>query len=120
VKRATPTILAKVLLVVGAAIWHAWVVMPQAPVGVLVGVFPFYLLILAWDFLRLILVVPVLLVISWLAIDSGIGFRHSTSSTGAVALAVQSLLACCVVGIAIVLRVLIPAKKGKRSEGSTP
>ena len=105
---------------VGATVWHAWLVMPKAPVGVLVGILPYYLLVLAWDFLKLVFVVPVLLVISWLAIDAGMGFRHSTSSTGGVALGVQSLLACGAVGAAVCLRILIPAKKGKRNDGSTP
>jgi len=117
--RLTPAIFAKALVIVVAGGWHAWLVMPASPAGILIGLLPYYLLILTWDFLGLILVVPVLLVISWLAVDAGIGFRHSISSTGGVALGVQSLLACGVVGAAVILRLLIPAKRGTRNGGSS-
>ena len=108
----------KGLLLVASGTWHAWVVMPNAPVGILIGVFPYYLLILAWDFLRPALAVPVLLLISWLAISAGLGFRNSISSTGGVALAIQSILASGTVGIAIILRLLVPVKKRKNGVDS--
>ena len=97
-----------------AAAWHAWLVVPTSPAGILIGLLPYYLLILAWDFLGLVLVVPVLVVISWLAVDVGMGFRRSVSSTAGVALGVQALLACGVVGAAVVLRLLMRAMKGVR------
>ena len=106
------------MLLAGA--WHAWLVMPASPAGILIGLLPYYLLAIAWDFLGLLLVVPALLAVSWLAVDAGMGFRHSSSSTGGIALGVQSLLACGVVGAAVCLRIVIPAKKGQRDGGSTP
>lgn len=118
-RRLTPSIVAKALVILVAGAWHAWLVMPASPAGILIGLLPYYLLILAWDFLGLILVAPVLLAISWLAVDAGMGFRHSISSTGGVALGVQALLACGVVGAAVIVRLLIPAKRGKRSGGSS-
>ena len=109
-------VLAKALIAIAAASWYSWLLLPEAPVGFLIGITPYLLLIVAWDFLGWPLVLPALFCISWLVIDAGLGFRHSRSSTAGVAIGMVSILACGVVGAAAMLRLMIPTKRNKRTK----
>jgi hypothetical protein len=94
-----------------AAVWHAWLVLPVSPAGLMFGVLPYILLVMAWDFIgTATLLVPALAAMIWSSIDAGLAFRHSTSSTAGVGLLMQQLFGCGVVGAACLIRLLIPRR----------
>jgi hypothetical protein len=77
-------------------------------VGILWGLLPYYLFVLAWGYIRRwFVLVPVLAVMVAADVKIGLGFRQSTSSTGAVALGINAIFGCLLVGVAMVLTFFI-------------
>jgi hypothetical protein len=113
-KRSTRVVVAKGLLFMAAGVWHAWLV-KGAVVGVLWGLLPYFLFVLAWDFIGTwVLLLPTLVILIWSDINVGLGYRQSASSTGAVALGLQALFACVVVGVATLIAAFVPARHKRR------
>lgn len=114
-KRPGSATLLKCLLLLVAGGWHAWFE-GGLSVGILWGLLPYYLLVLAWDYIRRwFVLIPVLALLVLSDVRIGLGFRHSTSSTGAVALGMQVIFGCIVVSAAVVLTFFISRVRVRRS-----
>ncbi len=107
--------LVKVSVVTCAVGAHGWLFLPNAPVGVMFASLPYLLLFFAWDYLAtgwLVAMVVAILIAS--EVSAMRAYWHSTSSTSGVALVLQSLLGCVVVGFATLVRFTIESWHGRR------
>jgi hypothetical protein len=92
---------------------HAWLVQ-GALVGILWGLLPYLLLVVAWDFIATwMLLMPVLLTLIATNIDAGLAFKESTSSTAAVGLGMWAIFASLVVGVAAGIAAILPSKRNR-------
>jgi len=88
------TLLAKVMLLLMAAIWHGWVSSPSVTFGILFGVLPYWLLVMSWA----------LCGISW---SAGSEVLQSTSAMAGVALIMASFAGCAAVGLAWLIQFFV-------------
>jgi hypothetical protein len=99
--------------VIGLAIlWHIW--LSPRFVELLFGVTPYLLLVFAWNFIgRVWLILPTLAVVAWSDATVFVQAKHAarTSSTAGVAIGMQFLFACLVVGVAVVIAWVLPTRR---------
>lgn len=102
------TLLAKVMLLLMAAIWHGWVSSPSVTFGILFGVLPYWLLVMSWERFRLKWIAAATLLalcgISW---SAGSEVLQSTSAMAGVALIMASFAGCAAVGLAWLIQFFV-------------
>jgi hypothetical protein len=108
-------------IVIGLAVlWHLW--LSPRFVELLFGVTPYLVLVFAWDFIgRGWLILPTLAVIAWSDAAVFVQAKHAaqTSSTAGVAIGIQFLFACLVIGVAVAIAWVLPARRTPASRRRT-